>query len=680
MQYDTNKIKEYIELLDTIGKEYDFEYESASFFQIDKIKPELFIKNNIDEKDSLTIISALLDHDIMPDNYYDYTKDSLIELAIKNKCSIEFIKELIFLSGMYNLDIIGVASQSLKLMINSDYYSYDDTFNVISTFFEYGYNYLNDDEYANEILGYFRNSSKYTFLKLVKLVDYGKKGYKESVDKDLLTMYKYTAVNPKNIVKYLLPNIKENNDRSIELIRSFFKCNLDRTVKILSEISEITFEIPKNSKAYHGLKVLLEILFSNSEIIFPGVLYGLFCSLIIQKDINLLTDVLSYYKNCDFDFIYYGKAILDTAVDKLNEMDMQILKDKLRECGYREEDKAKIKKHKEQIDKNKTNFKIIDDREEQNKTNNLNEDFKNIGKVLNNINYTSMPGVGRDTELENVYLGLARRNGSVILVGESGVGKTEIINRLSWQLQNNKCPDFLKDRVIVEISLTSLIAGCMYRGSIEEKMKEVFNKTKKYNAIVVINEIHNIFGLGSSSEHNFDLSEMLKTEIEEGNIQVIGTTTKEEYEKYFVNSALKRRFKKVDVDELSEGLLVSVFAKVIEDLCNIYNIELDKSIDMVKLIDIIVKNTKYKCRKYNDRENNPSLGISIIEDAFAYVIVNNQNSITIDNFVEAFNAQDRIYDIVKERATYELEALKENKEMKRVKANIIDISYLKRNK
>ncbi len=677
MQYDLKKIKEYIELLDTIGKDYDFEFESASFFHIDKIKPELFIKSNIDEKDALTIINALLEHDIMPDNYYDYTKDSLIELAIKNKCSVEFIKELIFASGIYNLDIIGIASQSLKLMIAKEY-SFNELFEIISTFFAYGYNYLNEDENNSEIMWYFKNSSKYNILKLVKLVDYGKKGYKESIDRDLLTMYKYTAVNAKNIVKYLLPNIKEHNDKNIELICSFFKCNLDRTVKILNEIGEIDFEIPKNSKAYHGLKVLLEILLNSSEIIFPEALYSLFCSLIIQKDINLLTTILSYYKRFDFDFDYYGKAMLDTAVNKLNEMDIQILKDKLREYGYRE-DKAKIKKYLEQMEKNKSKINN-DDKEEKNKPNNIYEDFKNIGRILNNINYLSMPGVGRESELESVYLGLARRNGSIILVGESGVGKTEITNRLAWQIQNNKCPDFLKNRVIVEISLTSLIAGCMYRGSFEEKMKEVFNKTKKYHAIVIINEIHNIFGLGSASEHSFDLSEMLKTEIEEGNIQVIGTTTKEEYEKYFGNSALKRRFKKVEVEELSDGLLFGVFEKTIEDLCNIYNVDFDYNLDITKLIDIIIRNTKYKCRKYNDRENNPSLGISIIEDAFAYVVVNSQKNITIDNFIEAFNAQDRIYDTVKERAINELETLKLNKGMKRVKTNIIDISYLKRNK
>ena len=223
-----------------------------------------------------------------------------------------------------------------------------------------------------------------------------------------------------------------------------------------------------------------------------------------------------------------------------------------------------------------------------------------------------------------------------------------------------------------------LIAGCIYRGSFEQKMKELFNKTKKYNAIVVINEIHNIFGLGSSDENKFDLSEMLKTEIEEGNIQVIGTTTKDEYDKYFANSALKRRFKKVDVNELDEGLLFSVFEKHINDLCEIYNVTIDNKLNIDKIIDIIINNTKKRCRVYNDRENNPALGISIIEDAFAYVRVYNKETVTIDDFIYAFRSQDRIYETSKNNAVSELEFLKQEKGLIRKRANIIDITSLKR--
>ncbi len=679
MQYNANKIREYIQLLDTIGKEYDFEIESASFFNVNKIKPELFIKNNIDEKDALTIINALLEHGIMPDYASDYVKKSLIELAIINKCSVEFIKELIDITSKYNLDVVGIASLSLKGMIDNNY-SFDELYTVIAKFFEYGYNYLNECEKNNSFLGYFKDNAKCTNKNYKKLIELGKKGYTDTKKEDLLFMYKNTGINPKNIINYLLNYIKEYDNvldiTNIDLICGFFKCNLDRKVKMLTEIGDIYFEISKTSKAYNGLKITLDILLSEDRGLLPEALYSFYCSLLVQKDVNLLTFVLYKYKNyCDFDFDYYGKAMLDVASNILNEKDFMKLKSCIIKYGYKESS-IEIEKinHIVNVDDKTTS----NDNVNQNEQNYISEEFKEQGRVLNNIKYISMPGVGRDEEIQNVFLGLARRNGSVILVGESGVGKTEIAHRLAWQIQNNQCPDFLKNRIIVELSINNLIAGCVYRGSFEEKMKELFKKTKKYNTIVVINEIHNIYGLGSSADHSYDFAEMLKTEIEDGNIQVIGTTTEDEYAKYFTNSALKRRFKKVEINELDEGLLFSAFEKHINDLCELYNVTIDSNLNIDKVIGIIVNNTRKRCRLYNDRENNPALGIAIIEDAFAYVRVYNKEVITIDEFIGAFNSQDRIYDTSKLNAIRELESLKEEKSLVRKKANIIDISSLKR--
>jgi ATP-dependent Clp protease ATP-binding subunit ClpA len=176
---------------------------------------------------------------------------------------------------------------------------------------------------------------------------------------------------------------------------------------------------------------------------------------------------------------------------------------------------------------------------------NLNEKAK-IGKID--------PLIGRELEVESVTQIMARRNKhNVILLGDPGVGKTVLVEGLARKINEGVVPDTLKDKIIWSLDIASLLAGTKFRGDFEERMKQVITALKASpNSIVFIDEIHMIMGAGSGSQGSMDAANILKPALGRGEIRCIGSTTLEEYRKYFEKDrALGRRFQRVDVDEPS---------------------------------------------------------------------------------------------------------------------------------
>jgi ATP-dependent Clp protease ATP-binding subunit ClpC len=158
---------------------------------------------------------------------------------------------------------------------------------------------------------------------------------------------------------------------------------------------------------------------------------------------------------------------------------------------------------------------------------------------------------GRDEEIERIFEVLLRRNKSnVILVGEAGVGKTAIVEGMAEKIIKRECPDLLLHKEILCLDLTSVLAGTIYRGQMEEKLKKILDHLSKEDQyILFIDEIHTIVGAGSS-EGSLDLANILKPALSRGNISCVGATTKDEYNRFFKkDSALNRRFEKIDVSE-----------------------------------------------------------------------------------------------------------------------------------
>ena len=188
---------------------------------------------------------------------------------------------------------------------------------------------------------------------------------------------------------------------------------------------------------------------------------------------------------------------------------------------------------------------------------NQNEEENVLEKYGRNINEDVKkrkidPVIGRDEEIRSITRILSRKTkNNPVLIGEPGVGKTAIVEGLAERIVKGDVPLSLKDKVIWELNMASLIAGAKYRGEFEERLEKVLNEVKKSegNIIMFIDEIHTIVGTGAV-EGAMDTSNILKPMLARGEIHVIGATTLNEYRKYIEkDGALERRFQKVQVSE-----------------------------------------------------------------------------------------------------------------------------------
>ncbi len=162
------------------------------------------------------------------------------------------------------------------------------------------------------------------------------------------------------------------------------------------------------------------------------------------------------------------------------------------------------------------------------------------------------PVIGRQMEIERVIQILARRTkNNPALIGDPGVGKTAIAEGLAQRIVDGETPEPLLGKRVLQLDVGSLVAGTMYRGQFEERLKRVIDELKSSGAILFIDEVHMLVGAGSAGS-SVDAANILKPALSRGELQVIGATTQDEYRKYIESdSALERRFQPVFVDEPS---------------------------------------------------------------------------------------------------------------------------------
>ena len=221
------------------------------------------------------------------------------------------------------------------------------------------------------------------------------------------------------------------------------------------------------------------------------------------------------------------------------------------------------------------------------------------------------PVIGRDTELENIQLVLARRSKcNVLMVGDPGVGKTAIAEGLARKIQEKKVPKFIEDHEVYALDIGSLVAGSKYRGDFEERVKSVFKALEKKGKIILfIDEAHMMQGAGSSSQNSNDLSNILKPVLTKGVIKLIASTTWEEYRSNFENDrALMRRFQRVTIDEPTPELSV----KILKGVKKYY-----EKHHAVKITDAAIEQAVKLSVKYMNDKKLPDKAIDIIDCACA---------------------------------------------------------------
>lgn len=191
------------------------------------------------------------------------------------------------------------------------------------------------------------------------------------------------------------------------------------------------------------------------------------------------------------------------------------------------------------------------------------------------------PVVGRETEIERVIQVLSRRRkNNPALIGEPGVGKTAIVEGLAQRIINGDTPKLLLDKRVLQLDVGSLVAGTMYRGQFEERLKRVIEELKSSDAILFIDEVHMLVGAGSAGS-SVDAANILKPALSRGELQCIGATTLDEYRKHIESdAALERRFQQILVDEPSIEETIEILQGIKEPYQDHHNVEItDEAIE-----------------------------------------------------------------------------------------------------
>ena len=253
-----------------------------------------------------------------------------------------------------------------------------------------------------------------------------------------------------------------------------------------------------------------------------------------------------------------------------------------------------------------SNKKNISKRGSYNQTQTLNQFGQDLTKKAEEGKLD--PVIGRKEEIERVIQILSRRTkNNPCLIGEPGVGKTAVVEGLAQKIVSGDVPEILKNKRVVTVDISSMVAGAKYRGDFEERIKKALNEVKKAGDIILfIDEIHTIVGAGAA-DGAIDAANILKPLLARGEIQLVGATTLEEYRKYIEkDSALERRFSPVTVTEPSQKDTIEILKGIRDKYEAHHNVKItDEAIEAA---------VKMSTRYINDRFL-PDKAIDLIDEA-----------------------------------------------------------------
>lgn len=218
----------------------------------------------------------------------------------------------------------------------------------------------------------------------------------------------------------------------------------------------------------------------------------------------------------------------------------------------------------------------------------------NINKKVKTKKYKI---IGRENEIDQVCTILSKKEkNNVLIIGEAGVGKSALVEKLAMLINQGKVVDSLKNKIIYELSLASLVAGTKYRGEFEEKFKKIIDKVKDLdNVIIFIDEIHNVIGAGGA-EGAIDASNILKPYLARKDMTVVGATTIDEYYKHFEKDhAMNRRFSIVTLKENTKEETLEILKGIKGYYESYHQIKIDNVLlkELIELVDCHIKNRTY---------------------------------------------------------------------------------------
>jgi ATP-dependent Clp protease ATP-binding subunit ClpB len=296
----------------------------------------------------------------------------------------------------------------------------------------------------------------------------------------------------------------------------------------------------------------------------------------------------------------------------------------------------------------------------------MEKNYEFLSKYAINLNEMAAKGkldpvIGRDDEIRRVLQILSRRTkNNPILIGEPGVGKTAISEGIAMKIVDGNVPENLKSRKVFSLDMGALIAGAKYQGEFEERLKGVVKEVVESDGeiILFIDEIHTLVGAGRSSGA-MDASNILKPALARGELRTIGSTTLDEFQKYFeTDKALERRFQKVMVDEPSPAESIAILRGLKEKYENHHRVKIED--------DALIAAVNLSHRYINNRFL-PDKAIDLVDEAASKLRLE-MNS--VPEPIDDLNARIRQLEIEKEAIKREGVSLK----MEKIESELTELS------
>ena len=281
--------------------------------------------------------------------------------------------------------------------------------------------------------------------------------------------------------------------------------------------------------------------------------------------------------------------------------------------------------------------------------------LKNYGEDLTAKTYVTDPAIARDEELKKLMMTLLTPEKSALLVGKAGVGKTSIVEGLSYRILNNAVPLVLQGYRVIKINSSSLVGKININGKEEMIVTLLVEELKNVSkTILFIDEIHTL--IGNNSEFSMDLANILKPAIDRGAVKLIGATTDVEYNTYIIRDrAFLRRFERIDVLEPNEATTVEILFRSLPKIEKSTGVKFKYNEYVTKmLLESIVSATSEYKRVYGLGAMYPDIAFSVLTAAFSQALFQNRAQVTVLDVYNAIKTSKRIYpdSIVRELNTF----------------------------
>ena len=271
----------------------------------------------------------------------------------------------------------------------------------------------------------------------------------------------------------------------------------------------------------------------------------------------------------------------------------------------------------------------------------------NYSEELVSKTYVTNPAIARDEEIKNMILILLSPEKSVVLTGKAGIGKTAIVEGLSYKIKNKNVPNALLNSKVYKINTSSLLGTYEHDGMEESKLQLLINEIMgKKDIILFIDEVHTL--VTASRNGNVDFLNMLKPGLDRGDIKIIGATTTQEFNEYLLkDKAFLRRFEKVEIEEPDAETTVKILMgtkRKIEVSTGVSFPYTDWVLEQI--CKFIVNMTSEYKRVYENGSRYPDVSLSLFSKCFTYARFENSPTVNFKHIYEAIKNTNLVYDDV----------------------------------